>query len=87
VLDHAMDQPLRVLKDNPAASTHDLRLGAAAGGMGATSARRASDSRPRWLAVLCCLLLSMVVLGGTTWLTRSGLSIVSGSPSRGRYHR
>ena len=46
---------------------------------------RARDSRPvaLWLFVICAMLMVMIVLGGTTRLTGSGLSIMEWAPLSG----
>ena len=46
----------------------------------ATARRDASRGVAAWLFVCCALVLAMVVVGGVTRLTHSGLSIVEWQP-------
>ena len=56
----------------------------------ATDTREANDSRPgafdpvaTWLLVICAMVFAMIVLGGVTRLTQSGLSMVDWHPVTG----
>ena len=51
--------------------------------MAGTSAVQARKRIAVWLLIVCAMIFSMVVLGGVTRLTESGLSIVTWQPVMG----